>query len=93
MTAQRNRTTFWLSAGAVVTVPASAGWWLHGADQELHGKAPVFCGEAIRFLRAAHPPPETARNKQCTKGQWQTTWHNINFQTSRAEAEAWLRIT
>ncbi|MFD4940436.1 hypothetical protein [Streptomyces virginiae] len=92
MTTQRNRTTLWLSAGAVVTVLASAGWWLHGADQELRGKAPASCGEAVRFLRAAHPP-ETARNKQCTKGQWQTTWYNINFQTSRAEAEAWLRTT
>ncbi|MFG2229009.1 hypothetical protein ACGFNX_03160 [Streptomyces sp. NPDC048723] len=89
---QRNRTTFWLWAGAVVAVLASAGWWLHGANQELDGKAPVSCGEAVRFLQAAHPP-ETARKKQCTKGQWQTTWYNIYFQTSRAEAEEWLRTT
>ncbi|WP_448701830.1 hypothetical protein [Streptomyces avidinii] len=57
LSTQRNRTTFWLSAGAVVTVLTSAGWLLHGANQELDGKAPVSCGEAVRFLQAAHPPP------------------------------------
>ncbi|MFI5642088.1 hypothetical protein ACIA8H_32365 [Streptomyces goshikiensis] len=92
MSTQRNRITFWLSAGAVVTVLTSGGWWLHGANQELDGNAPVSCGEAVRFLQAAHPL-ETARSKHCTKGQWQTTWYNIHFQTSRAEAEAWLHTT
>ncbi|MEU9419845.1 hypothetical protein [Streptomyces sp. NPDC048272] len=92
MSTQRNRTIFWLSAGAVATVLTLVGWFLHEVNQELDGKAPVSCGEAVRFLQAAHPP-ETARNKKCTRGQWQTTWYNIDFQTSRAEAEAWLRTT
>ncbi|MFE7411127.1 hypothetical protein [Streptomyces laurentii] len=86
---------FWLPAGAVaavLAVLASAGWWLYRANQELEGKAPVSCREAVRFLQAAHPP-EAAQSKRCTKGQWQTTWYNIDFQTSRAEAEAWLRAT
>ncbi|MEW2372526.1 hypothetical protein AB0940_24610 [Streptomyces sp. NPDC006656] len=87
---QRNRSGFWLAAGAVVAVLASAGWWLHGADQEMEGKAPVSCREAVRFLQAARLP-EAARSKRCTKGQWQTTWYNIDFQISRAEAEPWLR--
>ncbi|MER5775510.1 hypothetical protein ABT144_14670 [Streptomyces sp. NPDC002039] len=92
MSTQRKRIIFWLSAGAVVTVLTFAGWWLHEVNQVLKGKAPVSCDEAARFLAAAHPP-ETARNKKCTVGQWQTTWYNIDFQTSRAEAEAWLRST
>ncbi|MEU6315335.1 hypothetical protein [Streptomyces sp. NPDC047014] len=92
MSTQRKRTVLWLSAGGVVTFLALVGWWLHGADQEMDGKAPTACGEAVRFLHAT-PPPETARNKKCTRGQWQTTWYNIHFQTSRTEAEAWLRST
>lgn len=92
LSTQRRRIAIWLSAGAVVTALTSAGWWLYQANLELKGEFPVSCGEAIRFLRTANPP-ETARNRQCTRGQWQTTWYNMDFQASRTEAEAWLRAT
>ncbi|MFJ7586695.1 hypothetical protein ACIQZO_04700 [Streptomyces sp. NPDC097617] len=92
MATQRTKIAVRPSAGAVATVLAAAGWWLHQVSLVLDGKAPVSCGEAIRFLETAHPP-ETARNKQCTWGQWQTTWYTMDFQASRTEAEAWLHTT
>ncbi|MET9693334.1 hypothetical protein ABZY81_33630 [Streptomyces sp. NPDC006514] len=92
MSTQRRRIAIWLSAGAVVTALTSASWWLYQANLELDGKYPVSCGEAIRFLQTAQPP-ETARNRQCTRGHWQTTWYNMDFQAPRTEAEAWLRST
>ncbi|MFK0259339.1 hypothetical protein [Streptomyces sp. NPDC090445] len=90
LSVRRRKFAIWLSVGAVGTVLTSAGWFLYQIGLELDGKAPVPCSEAIRFLHTAEPPA-TARNKQCTRGQWQTTWYNIDFQASRAEAETWLR--
>ncbi|WP_327380829.1 hypothetical protein [Streptomyces sp. NBC_01207] len=90
MSTQRRRIAIWLSAGAAVTALTSVSWWLYQANLELDGKYPVSCGEAIRFFQTAQPP-ETARDRQCTRGHWQTTWYNMDFQASRTEAEAWLR--
>ncbi|MFE3761146.1 hypothetical protein ACFXPI_05200 [Streptomyces sp. NPDC059104] len=75
-----------------MTAVTYIGWWLYGAGLELDGKAPVSCGQAIRFLRTAQPP-ETARNKSCTKGQWQSTWYNMDFEATREEAEVWIHTT
>ncbi|MFF3861301.1 hypothetical protein [Streptomyces sp. NPDC002209] len=89
LSTRRTKIAIWLTSGAVVTVLTCMGWWLYGASLEMDGKAPVSCGQAIRFLHT-NQPPETARDKRCTKGQWQSTWYHMDFEVTRAEAEAWL---
>ncbi|NXY95055.1 hypothetical protein HYE82_11755 [Streptomyces sp. BR123] len=81
-----------ISAAAAVGALSLVGWFLFQVKATLDGKAPVSCGEAVRFVRAVEPP-EGTQHKRCTKGQWQTTWYNLSFQIPQAEAETWLRAS
>lgn len=92
MSTRRKKAVIALAVGAPLALLSFAGWFLHQADLEMSGKAPVSCGEAVRFLQA-DGLPEGAREERCTRGQWQTTWYTVDFRTPRAEAEAWLRAS
>ncbi|WP_405982254.1 hypothetical protein [Streptomyces sp. NBC_00158] len=90
MSTRRKKAATALAIAAPLALLLLVGRFLHQADLQMTGRAPVPCAEAVRFLQA-EGLPEEAREERCTGGQWQTTWYTVDFRIPRAEAEAWLR--
>ncbi|MDK9494813.1 hypothetical protein QEZ40_003447 [Streptomyces katrae] len=90
MSTRRKKAAIALAVAAPLALLLLVGRFLHQADLQMTGRAPVPCAEAVRFLHA-EGLPAGAREKRCTGGQWQTTWYTVEFRSPRARAEAWLR--